>query len=181
MCRQKTLIMYAAAFSFLCIVAFAASGCSLSTAPPQEPAPVGGLDAHAGAASFLVTEFDLDELRSMGLPLILNFGDDSQASLDTLAALEKLQEGLGNLILIRSVDLAQAPQAKEGFPVPVVPSQFFFMADGKPAPLALNIGVLLSVYLSVDTEEPAFSVHEGPLSVEEILEVLEFMGVVDVE
>ena len=177
------------------LILSAAVGCARAANPAGGPtedtpgAPAADTSVGAGTgsgspeaeASILVTEVDLDALLSQGLPVILNFGDDSRESLDTLAALESLQEELSAYVLIRSVDLAQNPDGGEGFPVPTLPTQFFYTADGQPIALAVNIGVLISVYLSVDTEEPVFAAHEGPLSVEDFLRVLQFMGVVTLE
>ena len=126
----------------------------------------------------VLTTIDLDDLTTRGLPVVLNFGDDSQASEDTLAVLNKINGEYGDAVLIVTVDLALNPEAREGFPIQVKPSQFFYMADGKPMSLAINIGVITSTFLSVDTEEPVFTVHEGALSEDELLKILTFMGVV---
>jgi len=170
-----------------CIVFLLAAGCGRAANPAGQPAADTPTEAGAGSespeaeASVLITEVDLETLLSQGMPLILNFGDDSLDSMDTLAALETLNRELSSYVLIRSVDLVQNPDAREGFPVPTLPTQFFYTADGQPIALAVNIGVLISVYLSVDTEEPVFAAHEGPLSVEDFLRVLQFMGVVTLE
>ena len=143
----------------------ACSPAQVDEAPPApEPEPL------------VITEVDLADLLSRGLPVILNFGDDSQESAETLATLEMVYSSLGESVIVRSVDLAQNPAAKEGFPAPIIPSQFFYTADGTPIALPLGIGVVLSTLLSVDTQEPVFTVHEGPLSLPDMLIILSFMG-----
>ena len=173
----------------LCIAAISASGCTPSRnaddvpPPSPPPSPDVGLDipdAPEPAEMLRVTEVDLDDLLSRGLPVILYFGDDSRESVDTLDALEAVQEQLGADVLICAVDLAQNPEGREGFPIQVIPSQFFYMPDGTPIPLAMDIGIIMSTFLSIETEEPVFTIHEGPLSFEELLVILEFMGVVTI-
>ena len=146
-----------------------ANGDSTVDAPPD-----------AGPTFIIGTEVDLDNLFSRGLPVILNFGDDSPASMDTLAALEAIHAELGEHILIYSVDLAREPTARQGFPVQVIPSQFFYLDDGTPIPLPVNIEIIMSTFLSTETEEPVFTIHEGPLHAEGFLVILENMGVVSI-
>ena len=153
------------------------SGNSSGDPPDNEPASSDPV-VIAEPAPIKVTDFILDDLLSHGLPVILNFGDDSPESLDTLAALTYINQELGEYVMICSVDLAANPQGKEGYPVQVIPSQFFYTEEGKPISLPMDIGILMSTFLSVDTEEPVFTVHEGPLTVEEFLTVLDFMGVI---
>ena len=172
------LIMVSIAFIFL-------SGCGSSGGTPDStPAPANNPPEPSDPsdltepAPIKVTDFILEDLLSRGMPLILNFGDDSPESLDTLAALTYINQELGQYVLICSVDLAANPQGKEGYPVQVVPSQFFYTEEGKPISLPMDIDILMSSFVSVDTEEPVFTVHEGPLTVEEFLTVLDFMGVI---
>jgi thioredoxin 1 len=155
------------------------SSCGAASDKDTSVAPPGGGDSRPATTSEIsvLTEVDLDYILSQGLPVLLYFGDNSQASQDTLAILNKISGECGGDILIFTVDLAQYPEAREGFPVQVVPSQFFYMSDGQPITLPMNIGVILSTFLSVDTEEPVFTMHEGALSEEELVNILTFMGV----
>jgi thioredoxin 1 len=124
----------------------------------------------------VITEVDLDKLLSSGLPLILNFGDASLESMETLANLEKLSDEYPGAILVRSVDLAANPRAREGFPAPILPTQFFYTAEGKPIPLPLAYGPFMSSFVPVDSEEAVFTAHEGPLDEEGIRIVKEILG-----
>ncbi|MCL1805449.1 MAG: hypothetical protein FWG28_05555 [Clostridiales bacterium] len=158
-----------------CLIAALLAACGASPGPsePEPPPPVENLYVPLAQ----VTEFDLQELLSQGLPVILNFGDDSPASLDTLAALEQINKNYGGSILICAVDLALKPDAREGFPVQVIPSQFFFNEEGLPITLPLGIGIILSTFISVDTEEPVFTIHEGAVSKDDLVNILSFMNV----
>ena len=173
----------------LCAIALLASGCGSSgdipVNQPVEPDPITQpvIDPYSEADSslFTVSEFDLDELLSHGLPVILNFGDDSQASQETQAALAVVHRDLGHLVHVCSVDLVQNPKAREDYPVQVFPTQFFFYEDGTPIPLPMSIGVIMSSFVSIDTEEPIFTTHEGAMSLDEFLIVLQFMNVITLE
>jgi thioredoxin 1 len=137
----------------------------------------GQVSSGAGAEPVTVSQVSLDELLTQGLPLILNFGDDGQASQETLTNLEKINEAYSGKVLIRSVDLAASPEAKEGFPVQVMPSQFFYTAEGKPITLPGDLGIVMSSFQSLDTQETVFTIHEGPLTEEELSRILAFMDV----
>jgi len=135
----------------------------------------------ADASPIIITELDLEDLLSKGLPVILNFGDDSPASKNTLATLAIFNRDIGDIALIRSVDLTSNPSAKEGFPVPILPTQFFYMADGKPITLPIGIGVILSSYNDLETMETVFTAHEGDITFDELIKVLSFMGVISLQ
>jgi len=164
-----------ALFLLICVAAAGLSGCGSSGAKP------GNTDSPPDPEPILITELDLDYLLSQGLPVILNFGDDSPESLEVLAALERLQKDIGQNVLIRSVDLTQNPAAREGFPIQVMPSQFFYQADGKPIPLPMTLDIIMSSFMDIDTMEPLFTVHEGPLTWEEFLTVLNYVGIIHLE
>ena len=181
--RHALLLFLSCMFVFA--TAIGMSGCGSPTDPGDTTDSGDTADATpsniADPADIVITAVDLDELLSTGLPVVLNFGDDSQDAQDMLDVFTSLYGDLHEHVLIRSVDLAQNPQAREGFPVQVMPTQFFYQADGTPIPLPMSIGVICSVFMSIETEEPLFTAHEGPLSFEELVRMLEFMGVVSLE
>ena len=181
--RNLTGVIALIAISLL-LVLTPSCGPSGGASPPKEGGAqekgAMGVNPHlaADADPILITEFQLDDLLSGGLPVILNFGDGGAASMDTLASLAILHRDIGELVLIRSVDLAKNPAAKEGFPVQIMPTQFFYASDGRPIQLPLDIGVTLSSFNDTDTFETVFTAHEGPLSFDELLKVLVYMDVV---
>jgi len=169
----------------LALLALALAGCAppggnpsaVGITPSPAPEPAAQTGPESDPTPIVITEIGLAELLSQGLPVILNFGDDSPDSLDTLAALALINGSYGDKILIRSVDLALKPDAREGFPVQIVPSQFFYASDGEPIPLPVNLGVLMSIFLDIETEEPNFTIHEGPLTEIELLIILDHLGI----
>jgi thioredoxin 1 len=185
----KTLVS-AVLIIMLSFATLLSSGCGASGDNPpiadSSAGSTGGPDIVSGPPTgqsaepepVVITAVDLDHLLSQGLPLILNFGDDSQGSRDTLAALEKIYGDYHRHILIRSVDVARHPEAREGFPnLGLSTSQFFYTADGEPIALPMDIGILMSMFLCIDTEEALFTMHEGPLSENELMIILAYMGV----
>jgi len=164
---------------FILLLALAAllSGCSSGGGGLPSAGPGAGAAVQPEPETIIIPEVDLDDLLSQGLPVILNFGDDSRRSRGTLTALESINSTYGSKIIIRSVDVLQTPEACEGFPVQVFPCQFFYTADGEPISLAVNLGILFSTFSSIETEQPVFTIHEGPLLEDELLVILNFLGV----
>ena len=163
---KSSYLRYAALAIFLAsfVAGCGSAGTPPTVAPEPDPEPI------------VITEVDLEHLLSNGLPVILNFGDDNDASQETLANLEKLNAKYHDKIIIRSVDLTQNPEAREGFPAPDLPTQFFYTAEGKPIPLPLGYGPFMSSFVPVDSDEAVFTAHEGPLDEEGIHIVMEIMG-----
>ena len=157
----------------------ASEGPGLTSSTPADEQAIGiDMTKAADATPILVTDFDLDELLSVGLPVVLNFGDGSDGALSTLDALAIIHRDLGEYVLIRSVDLEAKPDAREGYPVQVMPTQFFYAADGTPIPLNVNAGVIMSGLYLEGSMEPVFTIHEGPLTLQELIDVLSHMGAV---
>ncbi|MCL1848185.1 MAG: hypothetical protein FWF83_00710 [Clostridiales bacterium] len=163
-----------------CSKADNSSSNSSGNLPNDSPSSASAQDA-GQALPFIVTEFNIKEILSCGLPVILNFGDNSQDSQETLSALRELYDILHDYVRIVSVDLAEKPDAKEGYPVQVIPSQFFYGDSGKPIPLPIGIGVLMSAFTSLETEEPMFTIHEGPMTLNEFLVILDHIGVIELQ
>lgn len=166
----KRLTRMISLLMFIGVAAVMLSACGSSAAEDgAAPAPSPELS--------VITEVDLSALLSQGKPVILNFGDGGQGSAGTLDALGQINRDYGESILIYTVDLVQNPQAREGFPIQVIPSQFFYTAEGQPINLPLGIGVVISTFLSVDTEETVFTIHEGAISAEDLIKVLDYMDI----
>jgi len=130
-------------------------------------------------AAFLLDateDFDLDEILSYGLPVMIDFGSDSCKPCQQMApVLEELNEQLQGKAIIKFVDVWENADAAKDMPIRVIPTQFFFDKDGKPyVPSGSTDGFLLCQ--DKTTEEHLFTVHEGGLEKDEILAVLEEMG-----
>ena len=121
-------------------------------------------------------DFDLDEILSYGLPVMIDFGSDSCIPCQQMApVLEELNEQLQGKAIIKFVDVWENADAAADMPIRVIPTQFFFDKDGKPyVPSGSTDGFLLCQ--DKTTEEHLFTVHEGGLEKDEILAVLEEMG-----
>ena len=84
--------------------------------------------------TLLVTEaLDLEQLKSYGLPIIIDFGSDSCVPCQEMApVLEKLNEELQGKAIIRFVDVWKYPDLAQDYPITVIPTQMLFDKDGNP-------------------------------------------------
>lgn len=99
--------------------------------------------------------FDLDEILSHGLPVMIDFGADSCRPCKEMApVLKELNKEYRGKAVIKFVDVWKNQDAAEGFPLRVIPTQFFFDKDGN-----------------------LYTFHEGGMDKASIVEVLEELGV----
>jgi len=173
--QKKNLVALVLIALMLITLVLVTVGCSIPGRKPSAPESVS--EPRKEAPPVLITEVDLEDLLSQDLPLILNFGAGDKESVETLAHLERYYQEYSDKILIRSVDLSLNPEAKEGFPAPVLPTQFFYTREGEPLPLPVNLSVLMSQLVSIEDDCPVFTLHEGPLSEEEVVTLLKHLGV----
>jgi len=125
-----------------------------------------------------VTEtIDLARLKSYGLPLVIDFGADSCAPCKEMApVLSDLNARLQGKAIIRFVDVWKDQKLGEGFPLRVIPTQFFFDSEGRPFRPSDPDASRMLMYVDEDTEEHVFTAHEGGMTEEMILQTLEEMG-----
>lgn len=98
--------------------------------------------------------FNLEEILSHGVPVIIDFGSDSCIPCRKMAPiLAELNEEYRGKAVIKFVDVGKNPDAAEGFPLKVIPTQFFFDKNGKP-----------------------YKYHEGSMDKESLVEILREMG-----
>ena len=132
-------------------------------------------------APFEIDHIDLDEILSHGLPVILDFGSESCGPCREMApVLEKVHDDMQGKAVIQYADIWNSPQAAEdsrNFPVQVIPTQFFYTADGKPYVPGEDIPVPFTMYSHKETKEHLFTVHEGGLTEEQMLLILKDMDV----
>ena len=125
-----------------------------------------------------ITEIiDLEQLKSYGIPIIIDFGADSCVPCKEMApVLEKLNEELKGKAIIQFVDVWKYPGLAEGYPIRIIPTQVFIDKDGKPyVPIEVNLRGL-AMYETKDTKEHIFTTHEGGITEENLLKVLKEMG-----
>lgn len=123
--------------------------------------------------------FDLDKILSYGLPVIIDFGADSCVPCKEMAPiLVELNRELRGKAIIKFVDVWKNSKAATGLPLEVIPTQFFFNADGTPYiptdEASAKYGFIM--YQMRDTGEHAFTAHQGGLDKETMLEILKEMG-----
>lgn len=121
---------------------------------------------------------DLEELKSYGLPIIIDFGADSCIPCKEMApVLEKLNEELKGKAIVLFVDVWKYGELAADFPVQVIPTQILIDAEGNPYTPSENVSVEYTQYTYRDTGELAFTVHQGGITEEQLMEALAEMGV----
>lgn len=131
-------------------------------------------------SSLEITTVDLEEIKSKGLPVMINFTSDSCIYCREMApALAEIYGEMRGKAVIHSVNVWKYPGAIRDMPVQAVPTQIFFAANGEPyqpsAQLAEEIPFLF--YKKKDTGEHVFTVHEGGLTADQMRAILSDMGV----
>ena len=126
------------------------------------------------------TSFELDKILSYGLPVIVDFGADSCDPCKQMAPiLVELNKELRGQAIVKFVDVWKNNKAAEGLPLEVIPTQFFFNADGTPyvpadVEAATRNGFIL--YELRDSGKHVYTAHQGFLDKETMLDVLKEMG-----
>lgn len=127
--------------------------------------------------------FDLTKLLAYKMPLIIDFGADTCIPCKEMAPiLAELNQSLRGKAVVKFVDVWKNAAAGQDLPIRVIPTQFFFNADGTPylpsdQAAAEKNGFIL--YSHKDTGAHLLTAHEGGLSKEQLLAVLEEMGTND--
>ncbi len=120
---------------------------------------------------------DLDQLKSYGLPIIIDFGADSCDSCKAMApVLKELNSELQGKAIVKFVDVWKYPDAVQGYPVRYIPTQFFFDKDGNPFVPSDPQGMGMTLYQTSDTNKHVFTAHEGGMTKEQIMTALIEMG-----
>jgi thioredoxin 1 len=128
-------------------------------------------------ALHVTDELDMEKLKSYGLPIIIDFGADTCDPCKEMApVLKELNESLRGKAIIKFVDVWKYQEIGEIFPLQVIPTQFFFDKDGKPYVPSDNIGIKFTKYSRNDNNEHVYTVHEGGLTKDQMLTILEELG-----
>ena len=123
-------------------------------------------------------EIDLAKLKSYGLPIIIDFGADECIPCKEMApVLKKLNEEWQGKVIVKFVDVWKYPDAAAIVPLQVIPTQFFFDAQGKPYIPSDPEGMQMQMYSQKDTQEHAFTAHQGGMTEKQIRAVFEEMGI----
>lgn len=129
-------------------------------------------------ALHVTDKLDIEELKSYGLPIIIDFGADSCIPCKEMApVLKELNEELRGKAIIKFVDVWKYQSLAKDYPISLIPTQVFFDKEGKPyAPANPEISQM-QIYNSKDTNKHILTTHEGGMTKKEILDVLKEMGV----
>ena len=123
------------------------------------------------------TELDLEQLKSYGLPIIIDFGADSCIPCQEMApVLKELNVELRGKAIVKFVDVRKYPELAEGYPISLIPTQLFFDEDGNPYTPSDPEGMGMMLYETKDTMEHVFTVHEGGMTKDQLLDTLSEMG-----
>lgn len=140
----------------------------------DKTAPKGGNPDFALAVT---KPLDFQQLKSYGVPIIIDFGADyCQPCREFAPIVEALNEELQGKAIIRYVDVETYPKAAEGFPLSVIPTQIFIDSAGNPYKPKDTSAIPMKMYSNKDTGAPTFTVHEGGLTKTELLAILKEMG-----
>ncbi len=125
---------------------------------------------------------DLEVLSAHELPMILDFGSDSCVPCIEMApVLETMNAEMQGKAIIRFVDVWKHTNGADGFPIQVIPTQVLLNSDGTPYVPGVAVeraGIRFTMYSTKDTNEHAFTVHQGSLTEEQMRLILKDMGVV---
>lgn len=129
--------------------------------------------------SLYVTEaLDLEQLKSYGLPILIDFGADSCVPCKEMAPiLVKLNKEFQGKAIIKFVDVWKYQELSQGYPISIIPTQVFFDRNGKPYTPSDPQGIPMIMYSLKDTDKHVFTTHEGGMTEEMIRAVLKEMGV----
>lgn len=137
-----------------------------------KPDTTGNLDF----ALVATEDFDLEKLKSYGLPIILDFGSDyCEPCREMEPVLIELNEEMRDKVIIKKIDVMEHQDIVENYPVSVIPTQVFYDAEGKPFVPENPAVYQMKGYTSKDTGEHIFTAHEGPLTKEQMLKIIEEM------
>lgn len=126
---------------------------------------------------YVTEKIDIDKLKAYGLPIIIDFGAASNTTCKELApVLEELNAELEGRAIVKFVDIQKYRELVQGYPIDVIPTQIFIDASGKPYVPKDPRSLKLKQYSNKDTGEHVFTLHEGGLKKEQLLNVLKEMG-----
>lgn len=149
----------------------------LSANQTESSAPDSEVTEEQDASEFalnVTSELDMEQLKSYGLPIIIDFGADScDACKEMAPVLEELNESLRGKSIIKFVDVWKYQEVGKDFPIQVIPTQFFFDKDGNPYSPSDDVGINFTKYSRNDNNEHVYTVHEGGLTKDQFLAILE--------
>ncbi len=122
-------------------------------------------------------EFNIEKLKSYGLPIVIEFGADwcgpCKQMKPILTALNK--ELLGKAI-VRTVDTDEYGSQLSDYNFQYIPTQIFINADATPYNPANAAQMQMDLHYDSVTNELSYTTHTGTLTKQELLDILNEMG-----
>ena len=91
--------------------------------------------------------------------------------------LKKLNKEWQGKVIVKFVDVWKYPDAAADFPVQMIPTQFFFDAQGNPYVPSDPEGMQMQMYMLKDTGEHVYTAHVGGITEAQLRAVFEEMGI----
>lgn len=133
-----------------------------------------------GSSALEISSVDLEDIKSYGLPFVIDFGSDSCIPCKQMApVLVTLHEDFEGKAIVHFVDVWKNTTAATDFPVSVIPTQIFYNADGTPFVPSDTLlqEIEFTMYGSEDSNEHLFTVHQGGITEEQMRKIFAEMGV----
>lgn len=127
-----------------------------------------------------ISSVDLEEIKSYGVPFVIDFGSDSCIPCKEMApVLKTLHEEFQGKAIVHFVDVWKNQTAATDFPVSVIPTQVFYNADGTPFVPSeeLSQEIEFTLYSSKNNNEHLFTVHQGGVTEDQMRKIFAEMGV----
>lgn len=135
------------------------------------------VEGNSDFALNVTEEIDMEQLKSYGVPIIIDFGADKCIPCKQMApVLKELNEELQGKAIIKFVDVWKYQSLAEGYPISLIPTQIIFDSEGNPYTPKNADAIPLTMYSAKDTNEHIFTTHEGGITKEELLSMLNEMG-----
>lgn len=152
---------------------------------PDVPAitePTGTVADHLAGADFSLnatSQIDFAELSKYGLPIIVDYGADSCIPCKQMApVLVKLNAEMQGKAFIKFVDVWEYYEAAGNVPVQMIPTQFFFDADGKPFVPSDKLSAEIGFKMEYDKAgNHVYTTHVGGVTEAQMRAILKEMGV----
>ena len=133
---------------------------------------------NTGDFALEATAIDLAQLKSYGLPIIIDFGADSCVPCKEMApVLQKLNKEMQGKVIVKFVDVWKNKNATADFPVDLIPTQFYFDKDGNPFVPRDAEAMQMELYSTNDTNKHVYTAHQGGMTEAQLRAVLKEMGV----
>lgn len=122
-------------------------------------------------------DFNVEKLKSYGLPIIIEFGADWCAPCKQMKPIvTALNKELVGKAIVRYIDTDKYGSLLSDYNFQYIPTQLFINADGTPYNPANAAKIQMDLHYDSVTNELDYTTHTGTLTKQELLSILEEMG-----